>query len=174
MDLIVEPLNTAVHDRNSFDCGIQELNLFLQQQANQNQHKHISKTHVAVAYDGKDPFKKIYGFYTLSAGQIHITDLPGEIRAKIPRYPIPIVRIGRLAVDKAYRKQGIGGFLLFDAFSKVLTIADQIGLFSVVVDAKNQAAKAFYQGYGFSELQDSTLTLFLTLNTIKEASGYKN
>src|SRR5579872_844774 len=170
MDLIIEQLNTTLHDRKTFDCGVQELNIFLKQHANQNQIKNISKTYVSVVAVSADDRKKIYGYYTLSAGHIQCDQLPENIKSKLPKYPIPIGRIGRLAVDKEYKGQGIGGFLLHDALTNVLNIADKIGIFAVVVDAKNEDAKSFYKKYGFIELQASTLTLFLTIDTIKSAT----
>jgi GNAT superfamily N-acetyltransferase len=170
MDLIIEQLNTALHDRKSFDCGVYELNIFLKQHANQNQSKNMSKTYVAVVAVSADDHKKIYGYYTLSAGHIECNQLPEIVKAKLPKYPIPIARIGRLAVDKDYKGQGIGGFLLHDALTNVLSIADKIGVFAVVVDAKNDDAKSFYGNYGFTQLQDSELTLFLPMNTIKSAA----
>lgn len=169
MDLITEQLNTTLHDRKVFDCGIEELNIFLKQHANQNQTKNLSKTYVAVVAISADDRKKIYGYYTLSAGHIQCDQLPENVKAKLPKYPIPIGRIGRLAVDKEYKGQGIGGFLLHDALTNILNIADKMGVFAVVVDAKNGDAKAFYKKYGFIELQKSELTLFLTIETIKSA-----
>lgn len=169
MDLIIEQLNTTLHDRKSFDCGVNELNIFLKQHANQNQSKNMSKTYAAVVAVSADDHKKIYGYYTLSAGHIECDQLPENVKAKLPKYPIPIARIGRLAVDKDYKGQGIGGFLLHDAFVNVLSIADKMGVFAVVVDAKNNDAKSFYGNYGFTELQNSELTLFLPINTIKSA-----
>jgi GNAT superfamily N-acetyltransferase len=170
LDLITEQLNTVLHDRNSFDCGVNELNAFLKQHANQNQSKNISTTYVTVVAVSSDDRKKIYGYYTLSAGHIQCDQLPENIKSKLPKYPIPIARIGRLAVDNDHKGQGIGGFLLHDAFANVLSIADKMGVYAVVVDAKNDDAKAFYKKYGFNELQDSELTLFLPTDTIKSAS----
>lgn len=169
MDLIVEQLDTTLHDRNAFDCGVEELNIFLKRHANQNQTKNISKTYVSVVAVSTDDRKKIFGFYTLSAGHIQCDQLPEIIKAKLPKYPIPVGRIGRLAVDKEYKGQGIGGFLLHDALTNILNIADKIGVFSVVVDAKNNDAKSFYKKYGFMELQESELTLFLPVDTIRSA-----
>lgn len=169
MDLIIEQLNVTLHDRKSFDCGVDELNIFLKQHANQNQSKNMSKTYVAVVAVSANDHKKIYGYYTLSAEHIQCNQLPESVKSKLSKYPIPIARIGRLAVDKDHKGQGIGGFLLHDAFSNVLSIADKMGVFAVVVDAKNDDAKVFYGNYGFTELQDSELTLFLPIDTIKSA-----
>lgn len=170
MDLIIEQLDPALHNRKAFDCGVEELNIFLMQHANQNQTKNISKTYVAVVAVSAHDRKKIYGYYTLSAGHIQCDQLPVNIKSKLPKYLIPIGRIGRLAVDKEYKGQGIGGFLLHDALTNVLNIADKIGVFAVVVDAKNEAAKSFYEKYGFIKLQESELTLFLPIDTIKSAT----
>lgn len=169
MDLIIEQLNTSLHDRKSFDCGVAELNIFLKQHANQNQSKNISKTYVAGVAVSADDHKKIYGYYTLSAGHIECDQFPKIVKAKLPKYPISIARIGRLAVDKDYKGQGIGGFLLHDAFTNVLNISDKMGIFAVIVDAKNHDAKSFYRNYGFTDLQDSELILFLLISTIKSA-----
>lgn len=169
MDLIIEQLNGSLHDRKSFDCGVEELNIFLKQHANQNQSKNISRAYVAVVAVSSDDRKKIYGYYTLSAGHIHCDQLPESIKFKLPKYPIPIARIGRLAVDKKFKGQGIGGFLLHDALVNVLNIADKMGVFAVIVDAKNEDAKTFYKKYGFSAFQESDLTLFLTIDTINDA-----
>ncbi len=170
MDLIIEQLNTSLHDRKSFDCGVGELNVFLKQHANQNQSKNISRTYVAVVAVSVENPKKIYGYYTLSAGHIQCDQLPEAVKSKLPKYSIPIARLGRLAVDKGSKGQGVGGFLLHDALSNVLNVADKMGVFAVVVDAKNTDAKAFYKHYGFTALQESELTLFLTIDTIKSAS----
>ncbi len=172
MDLIIEQLNPALHDRKAFNCGIEELNIFLKQHANQNQTKNLSRTYVAVVAVSTDDPKKIYGYYTLSAGHIQCHELLPIIKSNLPKYPIPVGRIGRLAVDKAYQGQGIGGFLLHDALRNILNIADKMGVFAVVVDAKNKDAKLFYKKYGFTELQESALTLFLTIDTIKTASKW--
>ena len=169
MDLIIEQLDIVLHDRKAFDCGVEKLNIFLKQHANQNQSKNLSKTYVAVVTVTADDHKKIFGYYTLSAGHIQCDQLPDNIKSKLPKYPVPIGRIGRLAVDKEYKGQGIGGFLLHDAITNVLNIAEKMGVFAVVVDAKNDDAKSFYKKYGFTELQESGLTLFLTVDTIKSA-----
>ena len=85
------------HNRSLFDCGIDLLNLFLKTQARQQQEKHIDRTFVATAMG--DDSKKVLGFYTLSAGSVQFENLPIEMQSKLPKYPIPVARLGRLAVD---------------------------------------------------------------------------
>ena len=90
------------------------------------------------------------------------TSLPSNI--KHPRFPVPVARLARLArlaVDNIYKGQGIGKILLYDALKKIKFISETIGIFGVVVDAKDKKAKAFYEYYGFKEWQDSGLSLFL-------------
>lgn len=171
MNLTIEELDKNVHDRHSFDCGISELNTFLKVHANQNQLKNISKSYVAVSQQNEITPKIITGYYTLSSGQIFMEQLPDAIKTKLPKYPVPIARIARLAVNKTHQRQGIGSYLLHHACITILAAAKKIGIFAVVVDAKNDNAKLFYKNYGFMELQTSTFTLFLPIDTINEAEN---
>jgi GNAT superfamily N-acetyltransferase len=125
---------------------------------------------VAVVAVSTDNPKKIVGYYTLSAGHVQCEQLPPALKSKIPQYPVPIARIGRLAVDQEYKGQGIGAFLLHDACSNALRVAEKMGVFAVVVDAKNEEAKAFYSHYGFSPLENSALTLILPIKTIQSVA----
>ncbi|GAB4223495.1 MAG: acetyltransferase [Gammaproteobacteria bacterium] len=149
------------HHREHFDCGTTALNQFIQTYARQNQKSNISKTYVASPIK---PPKNIMGFYTLASGQIAHNELPTTL--KHPRYPVSIARLVRLAVDKEYQGNGLGGHLLYDALTKIKNVADVIGIFAVVVDAKDKAAQKFYQHYEFLPLQNSELTLFLPMSTI--------
>ena len=117
MTLIIEPLDKCLHERNVFDCGVEELNKYLKNHAGQNQQNNISKIFVAVT-DGLYLIPKpILGYYTLSAGHILWDQLPDKLKQRLPKYPIPIARIGRLARDLTYRGTGIGEFLLYDALN---------------------------------------------------------
>lgn len=166
MDVKIEPLE-RLHDRNDFDCGVNELNLFLKKYSFQNQKNHISKTFVAVGVN-EDSVKEtnVLGFYTLSTGQINFQVLPEAV--KHPKYPVSIARIARLAVDLKCQGGGVGGFLLYDALQKIKTVSKVIGIFAVVVDAKDARAKSFYERYGFVSLQDTDLTLCLPMKVIDQ------
>lgn len=152
-------------DRNSFDCGVKPLNDFIQRYARQNQKLSIGVTYVAVLPDDN----KILGYYTLSSGDILFENIPKTIKKKLPRYPIPVARIGRLATDLSVRGQGIGKLLLIDAFSRILRISEELGIHGIEVDAKDENAKRFYQSFGFEELLDDDLHLYISLKTIKAA-----
>lgn len=158
---IVNLLNNE-HNRTHFDCGEIVLNDYLQKLAGQHSKSNISKTFIATTSD--DP-EKILGFYTLSTGSITFDSLPQQFK-KLPKYPIPILRIGRLAVDKSWQGQGIGEYLLMDALNRSATHAKEIGMIGVVVDAKHEAAKNFYLKYGFCELNNSPLTLIIPTQDI--------
>lgn len=148
-------------DRDTFDCGSEELNNFLKAKARQNQKAGFNRTFVAVKSD--DPDKKVLGFYSLSMGEIDLSNLPEALRKKLPKHPVPIARMGRLAVDKSTQGQGLGKFLLVDAMKRVQSASASVGVYALLVDAKDDQAKNFYKKYGFIELVDEPMTLFLPL-----------
>lgn len=168
MNWIIEPLN-ASFDRSQFDCGDEALNRFIRQFARQQQDKHLGQTRVAVAEDTT----RVMGFYTLSAGSIGFESLDESTRRHLPKYPVPVVRLGRLAVDKNAQGKGLGQKLLAHAFSTVAKISDQIGIAALVVDAKHEKASAFYRKLGFLVCQDAPLTLYLPTQTLRAAVDWK-
>jgi len=151
------------HDRSRFDCGEPDLNNYLKKFARQNAQNNISQTFVVVSH--KDS-KKILGFYSFNAGSIEFNTLPQDIYKKLPKYPIPIARLSRLAVDKSAQKKGLGEWLVMDAFKRCVKLSKEIGIFGLVVDAKHERAKKFYFQYGFHELNTQSLTLFIPTKTI--------
>ncbi|MCB0408094.1 MAG: GNAT family N-acetyltransferase [Bdellovibrionales bacterium] len=148
-------------DRDSFDCGISELNNFLKAKARQNQKAGFNKTFVAIQPEVSE--KKVLGFYSLSMGEVDLSLLPEELRKKLPRHPVPVARLGRLAVDVTTQGQGLGKLLLVDAMMKVLSASGSVGVYALLVDAKDETAKNFYQKYGFLAFKDEPMTLFLPL-----------
>ena len=148
------------HQRVGFDCGEPVLNDFLQRQAGQLERRGFGKTYVALDADGL----QVVGFVTLSAGQVESQQLP--VHLKLPRYPAPILRIGRLAVAIAQQGQGTGQHLMSFALQLALEFSQQVGLYAVVVDAKNAKAKAFYEGLGFIATVDDALCLYLPMATL--------
>jgi GNAT superfamily N-acetyltransferase len=151
------------HDRKDFDCGEAPLNDFLQRYARQQGDKDFSRTYVATEVAQS----RILGFYAISSASIDFANWPVTLR--LPRYPVPIVRIGRLAVDTRSQGQGVGLALLQHAMTLAVTTAEKIGLYAVVVDAKHEAAAAFYMKFGFVRFPDQRLTLFLTTEVIRRA-----
>jgi GNAT superfamily N-acetyltransferase len=152
------------HERESFDCGDDALNSFLQKYARQNDEKNIGRTFVAVR-SGK---RKVEGYYAISTGAIEFTNLPEDLRSGLARYPIPMVTLGRLAVDLGVQGSGLGETLLLHALKNAWLMNQQIAVFGVIVTAKNERAKKFYAKYGFQELPDHPLRLVLTMRKIQK------
>lgn len=159
MGIHIERL-AARHQRTDFDCGEPALNAFLQRQAGQLERRGFGKTYVALAEDGI----RVVGFITLSAGQVEAQKLPPNL--KLPRYPAPTLRIGRLGVDRQQQGRGTGQHLMAFALQLALEFSQQVGLYAVLVDAKNDKAKAFYTGLGFTATLDDPLCLYLPMSTL--------
>jgi len=152
------------HQREGFDCGEPSLNDFLQRQANQLARRGFGKTYVALADQGN----QVIGFVSLSAGQIQTQRLSPQL--KLPRYPAPVLRIGRLGVALAAQGRGVGQHLMAFALRVALEFSAQVGLYAVVVDAKHERAAAFYRALGFVASLDDPLCLYLPMGTLKQAS----
>lgn len=153
------------HVRNSFSCGIDSLDTYFHKQAGQDTRKRISVTYAL--YDQKK--SKVAGYYRLSATAIQFTALPEEIRKKLPSYPyLPATLIGRLAIDTAYKKQGLGEIILIDALKRACRASLEVASLAVVVEAINDAAEKFYKKYGFLDLSSSRHKLFLPMSVIAD------
>lgn len=148
------------HDRLSFSCGIPELDKYIKEQVSQDMKRMVAKVYVAAVEN------KVIGFFTLSASSISIEHLPTDIAKKLPKYTIPATLIGRLAVDHSFQRKGVGEALMIDAIKRTRIIGSAIGVHSLVVDAKNDTAKSFYKHFGFKELANLDMRLFLPLHTI--------
>jgi GNAT superfamily N-acetyltransferase len=165
---------TRDFDRQNFDCGKPALNDYLKVTANQHQKSNISRTTVAVpsavsADVSTESKPKIAGFYTLNASKIDIKALPEANQKGLPkRLDIPAIKIGQLAVDQRYSGQGLGESLLMDALYKCYSTSHQLAVNSVVVDAYDDEAKAFWLRYDFITFRDRPQSLFLPIKTIQK------
>lgn len=149
------------HNRENFDCGIKPLNNYLQKQARQDLTRFLSAVFILEDTDQQ----RIAGYYTLAATAIQLADLPMTVRKKLPQYPfIPATLLGRLAVDLKYQGQGLGTFLLFDALRRCQV--SEIVSMAVIVDAKDEKAKAFYEYHQFIPFPKQPLRLYLSMTTI--------
>lgn len=153
------PLDAA-HDRAAFNSDSAPLNRYLREQVTQDVRRRVAACFVALA-DGQ----RIAGYYTLASASLLLADLPASTSKKLPRYPtVPAVRMGRLAVDRAFKGQGLGGALLADALDRATRA--EIAAYALMVDAKDESAADFYRHHGFIALPDSPRTLFLPLATV--------
>jgi ribosomal protein S18 acetylase RimI-like enzyme len=156
---LLVPLDAA-HDRTGFNSDSEPLNRYLREQVTQDIRRRVAACFVALR-DGQ----RIAGYYTLASASLLLVDLPARTGKKLPRYPtVPAIRMGRLAVDQEFKGQGLGGALLADAFDRA--VRSEIAAFALIVDAKDEAATAFYRHHGFIALPDS-LSMFLPLATAK-------
>lgn len=153
------------HDRKSFDCGVSGLNEYLRRFARQNEAAAISQHFVALDSPGS---QEVNGYYALSAGAVAFDHVPPDLRKRLPRYPVPVAHLGRLAVDRSAAGHGLGEHLLMDALARTLRAADEIGIHAVEVVAINDAARAFYLKYGFQPLIDDRHHLYLPILTVKK------
>ena len=147
--------------QKAFNSDSEQLNRYLREQVTQDVRRRVAACFVALA-DGP----RIAGYYTLASASLLLADLAASTCKKLPRYPtVPAIRMNRLAVDQAFKGQGLGGALLADARAARSGIA----AFALMVDAKNEAAAAFYRHHGIIALPDSSLSLFLPLATIQRS-----
>jgi GNAT superfamily N-acetyltransferase len=153
---------TPFHNFTEFDCGTPSLNHWLTRQALKNEASGASRTYV-VCIDNT-----VVGYYSLAAGAVVRTEAPKSMRRNMPD-PIPVMVLGRLAVDLARQGQGIGRALLRDAILRVLRAAEIVGVRAILVHAISEEAKRFYLSHGFQESPIEPMTLCLALGTARQA-----
>lgn len=146
-----------------FDCEVEALNEFLSRYVLKNDELGIGKTFVALNENNQ-----IAGYFTLATAQVAYQEIPDDFRGKLPKYPIPALRIARLAVEKELKGKGIGKWLLAQAFIKAIHVADVTGLYFIIVDAK-ETSKSFYEHYGFHKFFDEDLSYFILVDTVRKA-----
>jgi GNAT superfamily N-acetyltransferase len=155
------------HRRSDFSCGNEALDRYLAHQAGQDARRRVSICYVAV----DDASGRVAAYYTLAAGSVLLSGLPEDLARRLPRYPsVPIVRLGRLAVDRSFQGCKLGGSLLADA--AVRALRSEIGVFALVVDAKDDAAAAFYRHHGFPDLLGNGKQMILALNGFSPAPRF--
>jgi predicted GNAT family N-acyltransferase len=166
---VVEPFDRKRHDRTAFSCEHEALNAYIKQQASQDVKKHVAAVFVLTP-DGRI----IAGYYTLSQYAVDSGSVPEETmrRLGLPKYKeLPATLLGRLARSLDFKRQRVGELLLMSALKQSLDHSRRIASMAVVVDAKDEAAKAFYRRYGFLELPDHPNRLFLPMKTVERMFG---
>ena len=148
------------HVFDAFDCGVLALDEWLRRRARTNAKDGASRTYVAC--DGP----QVVGYYALAAGAVEVASAPGRFRRNMPD-PIPIVVLGRLAIDRSHHGKGLGRALFRDAALRVLQAADIIGVRGLLVDAISDDAKAFYLALGMTVSPLDPMTLMVTLADLK-------
>ena len=154
------PLDPERHDRAGFSCGVPALDDYLHRFAVQHIRKGVTTVHVLV--DETAP-AIILGYYTLSAAEVDSVELHAGERKRLPRYPVPCFRLGRLACRADRRGTGLGKLLLAGAVERCLRARQQVAAYALIVDAKDNAAAAFYRHYGFDTCSGNPSMLYLPL-----------
>lgn len=159
----IEPLATE-HDRRNFSCGVDALNEYLHRFSRQHAASNVSRTYVAA--QGAE----IHGFYSLAMSAVRRDNLPDKYVSRFPNFPLPVARLARLArlaVAVRHQRRGLGELLLADAMRRCLRLSVEIGMIGVIVDAKDERARAWYARYELEQLPDSPLTLWLPTAAIE-------
>jgi GNAT superfamily N-acetyltransferase len=153
----------ADHDRKAFSCGVEPLDRYFREQATQDIRRRVSACYVAI----DEATSTIAGYYTLAAGGVPLFEMPAQLAKRLPRYAsVPVVRMGRLAVDQHYRHKKLGAALLWDAVLRATR--SEIAAFALVVDAKDASAADFYRHHGFVALDDEQRRWLLPLANVTE------
>lgn len=148
MEYLIRPLDAGIATA-SFRCGSEPLDDYIRRYASQDVRKNVSRVFVATP---ENDSKKLTGFFTLSAGSVSCSSLPTSHARKLPRYPVPVALIGRLAVDNESQGKGLGSILLADACQKVSQASSVLAVAGIIVDAKDDKAISFYKHFGFISL----------------------
>jgi len=161
-DFRIEPLNDQ-HDRSAFGCGVDPLDRYFREQVRQDARRRVALCYVALTEEERT---KVAGYYTLSAGGVPLSEMPDPLVKRLPRYPlVPVARLGRLAVDLAYKGRKLGAALLWDALLRAAR--SEIAVFALIVDAKDESAAAFYRHHGFLTFGSGSRQLMLPLANVK-------
>lgn len=145
-------------DASAFCCGQELLDEYVRRYASQDVRRNVARVFMATP---EHESRQLAGFFTLSAGSVSCTDLPESLAKKLPRYPVPVALLGRLAVAKDFQGKGLGSILLADACQKVAQASAVLAVAGIVVDAKDPAAADFYRHFGFLSMPGASARLLL-------------
>jgi GNAT superfamily N-acetyltransferase len=153
-------LDAQIHDCAGFDCGTKALNDYLARHATQDRRRNIAQVYVLV---DSGEVARILGYYTLNAAQVEADRMSEKERRRLPRYPVPCFRMGRFAIRQEFQGQGLGKCLLGCAVDRCLQARQEVAAYALIVDAKDSAAKSFYEHFGLVAFTDRALCLYLPL-----------
>lgn len=154
----------AEHELDSFNSGVPTLDDWLKRQARKNEENGASRTFVICLG------QKVMGYYSLAAGSVLQANAPGRIRRNMPD-PIPVMLLGRLAVDRSWHGKGLGKGLLRDAVLRTIHAAETAGIRAILVHAISENAKHFYKACGFQQSPVDPMTLMVSIQDAKSLLG---
>jgi len=150
------------HVLGAFDCGQPDLSAWLIKYALQNQSASSAQTYVGLVND------TVVGYYSLAVGQVEYADAPERLRKGLARHPVPIMLLARLAVHKEWQGKGVGRALLRDAILRTVQASEIAGIRALVVHAKDDAAKRYYEQFDFVSSPTDPLHLFVLLKDLRK------
>ncbi len=165
-DWLVEQLRKD-HDRADFSCGQSSLDDFLKRFAGQYARRKLGTTYVAVV-PGQS---RILGYYTLAPSHFEFVDAPAELLKGLPKHPVPSLLLAHIAVARSQRGQGLGRFLLFDAFERCLRVVRKVAFRAIEVEAIDDRAAAFYRKFGFLPFPRDAHHLAIAMETVEDMLG---
>ena len=152
------------HLRGDFCCGKELLDNFFRLLVSQYERRKLGRTYVAV----RPGEKRVVGYYTLASDGVSFQNLPKDSAKRLPRHPVPVVLLARLAIDQTVQGLGLGKLLLTDALRRCLDLSDRLGIYAVEVHALDEDARRFYERFGFISLVDDDRHLYLPIKTIEQ------
>lgn len=155
----IRPFDNTV-DTASFSCGQPALDEYIRRYASQDVKRNVARVFIATPEHAPE---QLAGFFTLSAGSVSCSDLPASLAKTLPRYPVPVALIGRLAVASDYQGKGLGSILLADACQKITKASATLAVVGIIVDAKDSTAASFYRHFGFMPLPGQSDRLLLPM-----------
>jgi predicted GNAT family N-acyltransferase len=165
MTLQIVLLDSKKHQREQFNCGVTSLDRYIAKLASQDLKRKAATVFVLIDL----PDLEVMAYYTLSSFTLETTELEPSVAKKLPRYPLlPATMLGRLAVDKNYRRQKFGKLILIDALKRAFIASQQIALTAVVVEAIDSNAVSFYRKYGFTSFESNPNRLYLPMPVISK------
>ena len=153
------------HLVDAFDCGHEDLNRYLRRFALNNQSAGSAQTYVAITDN------QVIGYYTLAVGAVTHAEAPIRVAKGLARHPVPVMLLARLAVDHTAKGQGLGAALLYDALSRTLQAADIAGIRAILVHAKNDEARRFYEHFDFDPSPTDSYHLYLLIKELRKIVG---
>lgn len=156
----------ASHDVDAFDCGKEPLDRFLQRHALVNQKAGSAQTYVVCRAE-----QRVVGYYSLAVGAVERADAPGRVSKGLARHPIPVMLLARLAIDRSVQGKGLGKALLKDALLRTAQAADIAGIRALLVHAKDDEARAWYERFDFEPSPTDPYHLFLLMKDLRALLG---
>ena len=163
MSFLPPALITAGHLVESFDCGQESFNQYLKRFALTNTAAGTARTYVTTSSDET----AVIGYYSLAAGSVEKSAVPGRVAKGVPNHPIPVVLLARLAIDQRFQGKGLGTALLKDALARTLAAANVVGARAILVHAKDEEAARFYSQFGFAPSPTDPLHLMLLIKDLR-------